>query len=325
MSDITFRDMNGKFVDMPESVRKFYYNQIVAPDPFNAITNMIVWHEDMKQTNPEEYAKLDSEARQTMTLFKDFFFIHENIAKAKILYLDEDLLPSVTNTDNEIFFRNTGLPVMFINQDFKYEGGLIKGILVANAKELTDHMDPTLRMEYIIQEKDWELFNSLLFMWVFLDFSDGTETWMSFTTNDLKKYPSKKNQQLCKYIGTIASNIIDLMNHDVEAIDVNVIDVTREENEKRIRKGKIPVCRKVHIRPKSEVRNYYINFNRQLLECGHATHKFLVRGHWRHFRSSKWKNKQGTSIWIKPQIRGKGIFIEKQYKLEDKNEGSKDF
>lgn len=311
--------MATKFSDLPDEVRRLYHNKVVAPDPFTSISNMLIWHEEMRRDNPTEFAQLDSEAKQTMGLFRNFFFMPQNIAKAKVVYVDKDLIPSITSTDNNIFNRNTGLPVMFINQDFQYGDNLIKGILIANAKELTDNMDPGMRMKLIIENKDMDLFKALLFMWVYIDYDDGTETWMSFTTNDLKKYPDRERQRLCNYVGSVACNIIDLMNHDVENIDINVIDTTREENIKRVRNGKVPVSRKVYIRPKSEVRNYYINFNRELRECGRITHKFLVRGHWRHFRSSKWKLAQGKSTWVKPYIKGKGIFVEKTYKLEGGN------
>lgn len=308
-------EVKMQYDEFPEEIKKIYYNKIIAPDPFISITNMLAWHEDM---NPKQRAKMDDEAKQTMELFKQFFFMPQNIAKAKTVYLDKDLMPSILNTDNKIFFRNTGLPVMFINEDFKYKNNLIKGILIANAKDLSDHMDPGTVMEFVIEGRDMKLFDSLLFMWVYIDYTDGSETWMSFTTNDLKKYPDKARQNICKFIGTIACNIIDFMNQDVEDIDINIINTTHEENNKRIRKGKPPIAQKVYIRPKSEVRNYYINFNKELEDIRRRpTHRYLVRGFWRHYRSDKRKNVQGKSIWVKCYIRGKGIFIEKKYKLED--------
>jgi hypothetical protein len=300
--------------------RKWYHASVINPDPFTAVTNIIGMWRGMKDMDKEYYDKLDDEAKGCIKLFSNFFFIHDNIAKAKVVQIDKDLLPSILSTDNELFFRNTGLPVMFINQDFQYNPNiLIKGIMIANTKELMAHADPFTKLEFLIEDKKELLNPHLLMLVLYIDMTtpNYTEQWLGYTIeNYQEKYHNDKiNLKICKYASTIACNIIDVMNHDVENIEINTIISTREENEKRIKRGKPPVATKVYIRPKSEQRNYYINLNTQISENG-IGHKFLVRGHWRHFRSEKWKNKKGQSTWIRPTIKGRGIFIEKKYQLE---------
>jgi len=45
------------------------------------------------------------------------------------------------------------------------------------------------------------------------------------------------------------------------------------------------------------------------------SHRFWVRGHWRHLKHPRFTHKRGQIIWIPPHIKGKGILIEKPYKL----------
>lgn len=48
------------------------------------------------------------------------------------------------------------------------------------------------------------------------------------------------------------------------------------------------------------------------------SHKFWVRGHWRHFQSERYVNKRGQKTWIPPHIKGAGIMLTKRYRLENK-------
>jgi len=45
------------------------------------------------------------------------------------------------------------------------------------------------------------------------------------------------------------------------------------------------------------------------------SHRFWVRGHWRHLRHERFVNLRGQRIWIPPFIKGSGILITKRYKL----------
>jgi hypothetical protein len=45
------------------------------------------------------------------------------------------------------------------------------------------------------------------------------------------------------------------------------------------------------------------------------SHRFWVRGHWRHFRHPRFVHMRGQKIWIPPFIKGSGILIDKRYRL----------
>lgn len=303
-----------KYNDVPvEEVQRFFQNYILNPDPFTAVTNCISMLEASDRINPITNASV----RSCIKLFKEFFFMAPNLAKAKIVQIDKDLLPSIIHTDNEVFFRNTGLPVMFINEDFKYKNHLIKGILVINTPDLYSHMDPGMMMElWFKHPNSIDAFQDLTIMILAIDDSSGVplEDFICFSLMG-KTYKGDENINLQKYVSTLVCNILDFMNHDTETITINTIIKDDKVNEKRIKRGKPPIPTKVHIRPKSEFRNYYVSFNADL-DTRHFSHRFLVRGHWRHYRADRFVNKSGKSVWIKPFIKGKGIFVEKKYKLE---------
>lgn len=46
------------------------------------------------------------------------------------------------------------------------------------------------------------------------------------------------------------------------------------------------------------------------------SHAFWVRGHYRHLKSERFKNKQGQMIWIPPYIKGNGELLDKVYEMK---------
>jgi hypothetical protein len=60
------------------------------------------------------------------------------------------------------------------------------------------------------------------------------------------------------------------------------------------------------IRVFGKLRKDLDNFNNEIKKSGrYNIDAIIVRGHWRHFRSDRFKNKQGETIWIMPFVRGK--------------------
>jgi hypothetical protein len=313
---------------VPDDVTlKFYNDRVISPEPFIAVSNIIRMLRSMEVVDQEYYyAKMDSFAKNCINLFEQFFFMPEHMVKAKLIHIDKDLMPSILNTDNEIFYRNTALPVMFINQDFHYKDYLIKGILIANTKELAEHMYPNDLLDIMINNPGAiEKMNSIMVMITFVDTSlpIPEENFLAYSlTGEMYGVDWKGDtydKALRNFTSIIVCNILDFMNHDTETIELNTILIDRVSNEKRIKRGKAPMPTKVYIRPKSEFRNYYVSFNADL-DTRHFSHRFLVRGHWRHYRSDRFVNMSGKSVWIKPQMRGRGIFIEKKYELEGGND-----
>ena len=115
-----------------------------------------------------------------------------------------------------------------------------------------------------------------------------------------------------KIIKSFFCNFIDFLNTpDVEVVTV---DITKEQNEKRILQGKLPVPPQKFIRITGKLKIYLLELNSG--EHFNYSHKFWVRGHFRTLRSEKWKNARGIKIWILPFIKGKGILVNKIYEVK---------
>ncbi len=126
-----------------------------------------------------------------------------------------------------------------------------------------------------------------------------------------------KMRRLTEYVRILICNIIDMVEGNDEDLEVVTINTSKEQNLKRIRRKQIPMPTKVFIRAKGKFKRYIKEFkdNENKRKLGH---RFLVRGHFRHFRSEKFIHKQGEKIRIKPFYKGDGIVIKKDYKVIDK-------
>jgi len=107
--------------------------------------------------------------------------------------------------------------------------------------------------------------------------------------------------------------------------DIEMVEVTRfhEESRKAAKKGKgLKIPTRI-IKVKGPLRRYINEL--KLGRHFEYSHKFWVRGHWRHLRAPRFKNKKGTRIWIPPFIKGYGILIDKRYRLEKRPEEVKTY
>ena len=117
-------------------------------------------------------------------------------------------------------------------------------------------------------------------------------------------------QKVCtKAIKSFMMNFILFLNEP----DVYLVDVqrTEEHNQKRIKRGKIPIPPYSLVKVTGELKIYMDKLRSE--NAFKYSHKFWVRGHWRRFRSQKYKEKKGTKTWIKPYRKGQGILVHKDY------------
>ena len=130
-------------------------------------------------------------------------------------------------------------------------------------------------------------------------------------------------------------NFIDFVNS--EDVKLMFMKRTEKNTQRRIDRNRLPIpsFNKIHII------GYLAKYLRELEEREGATrfsHRFWVRGHFRHFFDKKYDNmyklhKQGKlknltgkqyimdesgalKAWILPYIKGEGILINKQYKFK---------
>jgi hypothetical protein len=130
------------------------------------------------------------------------------------------------------------------------------------------------------------------------------------STKEMSKSTIKR---LDKFMRCITMNFIDFI-HDP---NVRLIEHrrTRQTNEKRMKKGKIPLPSSTVIKLTGEVAKYVDDLR---LDNGNGfayDHKFWVKGHWRELTSPRFTKKRYQRVWIPPYIKGQGILIEKRYKI----------
>lgn len=211
----------------------------------------------------------------------------------RTLKLQKSLIFSVENTRNVIRYRKLPFPQLFINNYFEIKDMIISGIF------LQDNSYGALIKE--TGEVEYENMIDIYFININ---GDGMQSYYY-------KY-GEEFDYLSRKISNIVSNIIDLLNSKDE-VEIGEILIPKERNEKRAKKNKNPLPNKIIIKPKKDFQKYLDNLENDRRKI---SHKFLVRGHWRHLKSDKF-HKKGTSVWIKPYFKGQGIYIPKKYELKN--------
>ena len=244
--------------------------------------------------------------------------------KLRLIEIEKDLIKLVENTDNKIFYRKLFFPSIFINNEFKFENWIIKGILV---EEVFSKFDGGI----CLSTKDTDNFNDCIIFISAIDQNTSYYWNMSFSLIDkntisiidLKKDKRYKDQKkrIEHYIRNIICNMVDMVDGNDKDLNVVIIETTKEQNEKRIKRGKISFPTKIYIRAKGEFKKYVQEFGvaYEDNEKRKLGYKFLVRGHWMNFRAPRYIQKQGERTWIKPFWKGEGIIISKDYKLIQSN------
>lgn len=116
-------------------------------------------------------------------------------------------------------------------------------------------------------------------------------------------------------IEKFVANFLDFL----ETPDVQIVEWKRPNRRNRARKErKKESSIKMVIRITGETKEYLNRY-----ETGQRftySHQFMVRGHWRHFYSDRFKNMKGKKKWIFPFIKGDGILVGgKKYDVRDRN------
>ncbi len=243
----------------------------------------------------------------------------------RLLEVDDDLMNLIESTDNEVFYRPLFFPKVFINRDFEFEGLIIKGIMLVDNHYLPEE---ELGKEYLANgtalRDDYNIF------FVAVDKKKREEFYRLTTLSGIEnensysflEYESevRRSARMLDYVKRIVVNIIDMVEGNNDDLDVVTIETTYEQNLKREKRGQIHIPTKVYIRPKDAFKQYVRTFNENRNSMGYS-HKFLVRGTMRHYRSDRYlaSGLKGTKKWIKPFYKGQGILINKEYKIVESN------
>lgn len=283
--------------------------------------NFVVYYSDIMSTVPENtpesvFARMFASILR-MESSKD---INEEL---RLVELEKDLVPLVESTDNKIFLRPLFFPSIFINNDFHFEDLIIKGVYITQC-----HTD-TGSCSYYLHHPD---VNDCAIFAVVADVNIGCEYYISIVLIDKaigtqfldSKEENKKLKRCTEYLRNTVCNVIDMVEGNTDDLSVVTIETTKEQNIKRIGRRQIPTPTRVIIRATGEFKKYVKKFNFDYSDYSDSCpeksrklgYKFLVRGHFRHFRSEKFVNVKDTKKWIKPFWKGEGIVVAKEYDVK---------
>lgn len=250
-----------------------------------------------------------------------FYYRLTNKDKFRILDIDNSIMDLILYTDNAAFFRSIFLPAFFINNTFEFGNYYIKGILIYqclwkdDGVVIDDNIIPNdIRIYFVSFDTNRLITSDFDISLRKIEKEEvGTKIRIFFQEE-------KENlKEIFDRVLLIVCNVIDLIEGNKEELDIREIKRSPVQNEKRIKRGKIPIKDRIVIKPKRQLLDYIKDFEKDY-EKFHYSHKFVVRGHWRHFRSERYKYAQGKKTWIRPYIKGEGLLIQKSYTLIDGRE-----
>ena len=284
---------------LPERSKQQYKKFAETYPPYN----FVVYYASVMSTVPEnspegEFARLFARILEKESS-KD---INKEL---RLVELESDLIPLVESTDNKIFFRPLFFPSIFINNDFHFEDLIIKGVYITECHTEKGSSSYFLHHPNV---NDYAVFA------IAVDVNVGCEYHLSIAFVDKAmgcpyldtKEENSKLKRCSEYVRTLICNVVDMVEGNTDDLSVVTIETTREQNIKRIRRKQIPMPTKIFIKAKDEFKKYVKRFNSDVEDArsGKFGYRFLVMGHYRHFRDEKFKNVKGTKKWIFPYWKG---------------------
>lgn len=271
----------------------------------------------------------------------DLISIYNMFPYAKVFELDNDITTMLYHTKNKVRPTKLPFPITWLETELKlyniwtrtplglrkmpwvkyhgfliYEGlpvkeSMLKGekLIVLESNVLIEQNYPNI---YIFSVYEDETGMGHIKFSLYKEYED-----LIASKKELRLWAKERNQ-LRQFI----MSFLDFLYNP----EVQIVEVLRsaKTQEKRIRKGKLPLPEIRRVIRVTGVLKQYINRLREGRHF-HYSHRFWVRGHWRHFRHSRYVNLRGKRVWIPPFIKGSGILINKSYKLVDRRQYTPDY
>lgn len=277
-----YNQHNGRYSEDAEEFSKQWFKKFAKSyPPFQFVIGYSEIMKDCDENSPEGiYGKRFAEIL-SMEADKD---INNEL---RLVELEKDLIPLVENTDNKIFYRHLFFPSIFINNDFNFEGLIVKGIYITECYSESDLNNYTLH---------WPNPNDYAIFIVAADIDIGCEFYTCFAMvnriigenfTDTSEERTRM-RRLSDYARILICNIIDMVEGNDEDLEIVTINTSKEQNLKRIKRKQIPMPTKVFIKSKGKFKKYVKEFNQDGSNSNtmlsndankKLAYKFIVRGH----------------------------------------------
>jgi hypothetical protein len=245
--------------------------------------------------NPQELI-----TQRNFVRISDLGFNHH---ECKIIQIDKDLLPLLEDTEPEYSELHMPLPAMFINQQFNIGRYRINGFLLFDIQsfrkmgyQIEDDTNCSIRILSVClnTESKYEFYSVEPLM----KYDDSSPLRYTFGDSDAE---IKEMKKAAKLISRLGANLINTLIYNPDEIEQVPVNYTREQNLKRIARGKRPHRDKLVFRLSGRLKQYAQHYGALR---GEISVRFLVWGHWMVFRHERYKNVKGTRRWIWPFYKG---------------------
>ena len=240
-----------------------------------------------------------------------------------IFEVSEDIkkLLTMTNTPKKNSLLKLPFPVIFIDLCFKKKDfekiGIdigfdeINGIIVQEGRVIENktkkEIGKNLRISIcaIVYGKHW----------VFETYSeemDLFEEYKPIFTNINFVQEKDLNKVARRFMHTFVLNFLNFINSP--EVSYVTVESDKDRNAKRIQNNKLPIPNRNMIRLNGALKVYLDDIKKN--PVWHYNYRFWVRGHFRTLRNIRYGDNVGKRIWIPPFVKGKGVLIEKNYKVD---------
>ena len=249
-----------------------------------------------------EDTKMINDPAFMTSLFGIKLFVVEN---GTIDYLS----PEYTN--NKIGLRKMPFDKFIILNTINIGGKKIRGMIFT--KVIMKGNIESLSSYFIVEESDSGDENNIKCRTYTVNIEDDTTVRPenNDTDNEDLKW-TKEDKIFTDKVRIFMCNYLDFMlNPNVKVVQV---EITKEQNQKRIKRGKIALPNYGFVKIDGELKIYFDSLRNG--KHFSYSHKFWVRGHFRTLRNEKrYGIKAGIKIWVPPYVKGKGMLLEKVYEV----------
>jgi len=242
----------------------------------------------------------------------------------QVIHLDERMVDIVNDTQAEIFYRPLFFHQLMIDNVIQHKGWLLKGILVLDMNQSENLMFSKQRGLV----KDWRIAFVAINPDTFVELVVNTKLLSEDSIDVVTPEPDYRGytedvvkglmREFIIKVRNFLCNLVDFVDNR-EQVRVAKIPTTPAQNVKRMRRGKIPLPTVTRILPRMSFLGELNSYNSVRRKY---SHRFLVRGHWRHLRSERYGSERQRRIWIRPFFKGRGIYVRKlKYVTDDADDG----